>query len=143
MNMTRLWGLAVGAAAALGCSLANPVDLSHTGSRPDPAPAAAPAPPATGTNPIGGDGLAEGQSRAQALGLKERDIVSVLPRDAIPAILDPQFDSVTDAEAYMRPSEQVMTLSIGGDSRAYPINMLSVHEIVNDTVGGRRVAVTY
>lgn len=143
MGATRLWGLAVGAAAALGCSLANPVDLSPTGSRPAAEPGGASAPQVTGSNPIGGGGLAEGQSRAQALGLREQDIVSVLPRDAIPAILDPQFDSAKDAEAYMRPSEQVMTLSIGGDSRAYPINMLSVHEIVNDTVGGRRVAVTY
>ena len=43
----------------------------------------------------------------------------------------------------MRPEELVIGLSINGDSRAYPINILSRHEIVNDVVGGKPVAVTW
>ena len=43
----------------------------------------------------------------------------------------------------MDGDEQVLGLSIDGDSRAYPIKMLSRHEIVNDVVGGKPVAVTW
>lgn len=71
------------------------------------------------------------------------DLVSVLPRDAIEAIDDPQFDSAEDARAYMRPDEQVIGLALNDDVRAYPINVLSRHEVVNDVVGGVPVAVTW
>ena len=40
-------------------------------------------------------------------------------------------------------AEQVQGLSVNGDNRAYPIRMLSRHEIVNDVVGGEPVAVTW
>ena len=70
-------------------------------------------------------------------------IVTLLPRDAIPAILEPRFLSGEAAEAQMDPSERVLGVSIAGDSRAYPVNVLSAVEIVNDTVGGIPLAVTY
>jgi Protein of unknown function (DUF3179) len=37
----------------------------------------------------------------------------------------------------------VIELTLGGESRAYPLQVLVWHEIVNDTLGGRPVAVTY
>ncbi len=43
----------------------------------------------------------------------------------------------------MRPEELVLGLSINGDHRAYSLPFLSSHEIVNDTVGGVPVAVTW
>ena len=43
----------------------------------------------------------------------------------------------------MDPTEQVLGLSIGGEHHAYPISVLSRHEIVNDVVGGQPVAVTW
>ena len=70
-------------------------------------------------------------------------IVSVLPRDAIPAITDPKFVSSAEAQAWMTPGEQVIGLEIEGETKAYPINMLSRHEIVDDVVGGKPVAVTW
>ncbi len=39
--------------------------------------------------------------------------------------------------------EPVLALQVNGDARAYPLQILIWHEIVNDTVGGRAVAVTY
>ena len=71
------------------------------------------------------------------------EIVSLLGFDAIPAILDPQFVSVDEADAWMAPDELVLGLSINGDSRAYSVPMLSSHEIVNDSVGGKKLAVTW
>ena len=71
------------------------------------------------------------------------EIVTLLGFDAIPAILDPEFVSVDEADEWMDPEELVLGLSINGDSRAYSVPMLSSHEIVNDTVGGRKIAVTW
>ena len=71
------------------------------------------------------------------------DIITVLGYDAIPAILDPQIVSAEEADEWTAPSEQVIGLSINGDHRAYSIPLLSRHEIVNDTVGGEPVAVTW
>ena len=74
---------------------------------------------------------------------KTLEIVTLLGFDAIPAIVEPRFVSAAEAEAWMLPDEQVLALSINGESRAYPINVLSRHEIVNDVVGGVPVAVTW
>ena len=70
-------------------------------------------------------------------------IITILARDGIPAILDPVFDPRTEAMAQMDPFERVIGVSINGDHRAYPLNLLSRHEIVNDTVGGKPIAVTW
>ena len=43
----------------------------------------------------------------------------------------------------MRDGEQVIGLDIGGQVKAYPINILSRHEIVNDVVGVTPLAVTW
>lgn len=75
--------------------------------------------------------------------VKPDDLVTVLPRDAIQAITSPAFDSVDEAQPYMRSDEQVIGLALNGDVRAYPINILSRHEIVNDVVGGEPVAITW
>ena len=73
----------------------------------------------------------------------EYEIHAVIPRDRIPAILEPEFlDAGAAVEAYSE-FEQVLGLSINGDHRAYPIPYLSRHEIVNDVVGGKPVAVTW
>lgn len=65
------------------------------------------------------------------------------PKDGIPAITDPEFIEVA-AEADLTPREPVITLEIVGEvPRAYPIRYLTWHEIVNDTVGGIPVAVTF
>ena len=71
------------------------------------------------------------------------EIVTLLGFDAIPAILDPEFVSLAEADEWMGPDELVLGLSINGDSRAYSVPMLSSHEIVNDLVGGRKLAVTW
>ena len=64
-------------------------------------------------------------------------------RDGIPSIDAPVFADVTDGFADLAPTEPVVSVAIGGDARAYPLRILIWHEIVNDTVGGVPVAVTY
>ena len=76
-------------------------------------------------------------------GTRDLKIVTVLGRDGIPAILEPEFATRAGGVAQMDPSERVIGVSINGDHRAYPLNLLSRHEIVNDTVGGKPIAVTW
>ena len=71
------------------------------------------------------------------------DIVALLPPDAIPSIDEPKFDSVEDASAWLEPQEPVISFVHDGDARAYPLHILTWHEIVNDVVGGEPVIVTY
>ena len=71
------------------------------------------------------------------------DIITVLGKDGIPSIDNPCFVGPGEADQQMQSFERVLGVSINGDHRAYPLNMLSRHEIVNDTVGGVPVAVTW
>lgn len=63
------------------------------------------------------------------------------PRDGIPPIDAPRFAPLERAGGDGR--EPVIALEVGGEARAYPIRVLIWHEIVNDTIGGRAVAVTF
>ena len=65
------------------------------------------------------------------------------PPDGIPSIDNPNFISVQEASKFLEDSELVLGLNINGDIRAYPLQILVWHEIVNDEVGGVPVAVTY
>ncbi len=65
------------------------------------------------------------------------------PRDGIPPIDDPKLVSVEDADGWLKPREPVIHLAAGEDVRAYPLQVLIWHEIVNDTIGDVPVAVTF
>jgi hypothetical protein len=64
------------------------------------------------------------------------------PKDGIPAIDKPSFVALARATD-LAATEPVIGLEVGGDARAYPLRILIWHEIVNDVVGGKPVAVTY
>ena len=74
---------------------------------------------------------------------RDLDIVTLLDFDAIKAIDTPEFLSPEEVGDTYRPNEKVIGVSIDGDNRAYSVPMLSRHEIVNDTVGGVKIAVTW
>ncbi len=78
-----------------------------------------------------------------ALAAPEDEIRTLLPKDGIPSIDDPKFATAKEADKFMKPDEMVIGVNIGGDRRAYSVPLLSSHEIVNDVVGGRKVAVTW
>ena len=73
----------------------------------------------------------------------EYEIVTLLPPDAIPAISDPSFVSAEEAGDQYDRDELVLGVEIDGDARAYSVPLLSRHEIVNDVVGGKPIAVTW
>jgi len=65
------------------------------------------------------------------------------PKDGIPAIDEPRSVTVDKADEWLEAEEPVILVQVEADARAYPIQILMWHEIVNDTVGGRGVTVTY
>ena len=64
------------------------------------------------------------------------------PPDGIPPVDEPRFLSVDEA-SWLADDEPVIALSLDDEHRAYPVQIMVWHEIVNDTVGGRPVSVTY
>ena len=73
----------------------------------------------------------------------EYEIVTLLSPDAIPSIDDPHFYSGDEADAEYAPAELVLGVEQGGEAKAYSISLLSRHEIVNDSIAGRPIAVTW
>lgn len=66
------------------------------------------------------------------------------PKDGIPAIDKPKFAGFTDARVQdMAPTEPVIGLIMNGKARAYPLHVLTWHEIVNDELAGIPITVTY
>ena len=98
-----------------------------------PPPVATPNSPAPASEP----------TSPKAAAARDLDIVTLLEFDAIKAIDNPEFLSPEEVGDTYRPNEKVIGVSIDGDNRAYSVPMLSRHEIVNDTVGGVKIAVTW
>ncbi len=65
------------------------------------------------------------------------------PRDGIPAIDNPKFVSIEDSFEWLGDQEPVVSFFDADDARAYPLQVLMYHEIVNDTVNGKPVSVTF
>ena len=65
-------------------------------------------------------------------------MITLLPRDAIPAIDNPRFMNAAEADEFYDPDELVIGVEFNGEARAYSVPFLSNHEIVNDTVWRRK-----
>ncbi len=62
--------------------------------------------------------------------------------DGIPALVNPSMLPAAEA-GYLTETEPVFGVSINGDHRAYPLRILDWHEMANDVVGGKPVALSY
>ena len=87
--------------------------------------------------------LSEPSQPAPVLLTDEYEIVTLLPKDAIPSIDNPEFLTAVEAGEEYAPDELVMGVDFNGERRAYSTSLLSSHEIVNDVVGGKNIAVTW
>ena len=63
-------------------------------------------------------------------------------KDGIPAISQPKFLSVEET-GFLGEKEPVVAFELDGDARAYPLQILIWHEIVNDVVAGKPVLITF
>jgi Protein of unknown function (DUF3179) len=65
-------------------------------------------------------------------------------KDGIPAIDRPRYVPASKASnTFLEDGDRVIALVVNGKKKAYPIKILNWHEIVNDSIGGRRVVVTF
>lgn len=64
------------------------------------------------------------------------------PPDGIPPIDDPKFQDPSQVD-WLKPQEPVISVEIKDDARAYPLQILTWHEIVNDEVGGIPLSITF
>ena len=71
------------------------------------------------------------------------EIIRVLGPNGIPSVDFPRFVTPSSAAAWLGGQEPVVSFELNGDPRAYPIQILTWHEIVNDVVGGAPVSVTF
>ena len=65
------------------------------------------------------------------------------PRDGIPSLSDPGLTDVATAAQWVEDKEPVLLLNYNGTVRVYPVQVLMWHEIVNDTIDGEPVGVSY
>ncbi len=64
------------------------------------------------------------------------------PPDGIPPIDEPKFQTA-DSVDWLSNVEPVLSVEVNGEVRAYPIQVMTWHEIVNDTIGGVPVTISY
>ncbi len=75
------------------------------------------------------------------LGPAPEGVELLLPRGGIPAIFEPTFVSADQAE--IPDDAWILGVAIGEDTRAYSLNILNSHEIVNDVVGEKPIAAVW
>lgn len=75
--------------------------------------------------------------------IDSREIISGGPgKDGIPSLTSPEFIKALDAD-YMKETDKVIGVTIGGKAKAYPVKILSWHEAVNDAMGPVKFLVTW
>ena len=86
---------------------------------------------------------------------REQLVAAGFPRDGLPRLTAPRMLTLPEATElardmraehlgkFMVDKQRVVGVSIGGESRAYPLKYLNWHELINDTAGGVPIAVTY
>jgi hypothetical protein len=108
--------------------------------------------PSTGREPIRAtsEGCEEGLFHFEQSGCEPATLIDLdeiisggPPPDGIPPIDDPVYESIDDASDWLQPTSPVMVVDIEGDARAFPLAILTWHEIVNDDIGGVPLTVTY
>lgn len=65
------------------------------------------------------------------------------PKDGIPSVDNPQFIAIDEAESWIADKEPVIAVEYKGAVRAYPLQVLIWHEIVNDRINGDPILVTF
>jgi len=71
------------------------------------------------------------------------EIQIVLPKGSFPTLDHPKFIGKSEGLLQFFIKEPVIAIEIGGFAKAYPLNILTMHEIANDTLGGKSILVTY
>lgn len=71
------------------------------------------------------------------------EITVVVPRNTFPRIDYPAFIGKHEGLKSFYKHEPVISVELNGEAKAYPLNMLTMHEISNDVIGGVPILPTY
>ena len=132
--VVSIWSFLV-ALALWSCALEQSDEHEQASTPALPLPTSSPTPPRT-QSPLPDDNEAPVNARAAP-------IVRGGPRDIIPAVFDPVHISIDEVDDQAGPFSTVIGVSIAGESAAYSVDYLSSREVVNDTVGGEPILVTW
>ncbi len=73
----------------------------------------------------------------------DRHAVRGAPRDTFRVLENPDMTPAEEAEGTLRPTEWVIGVAHGGEAKAYPVSVMGMHELVNDTIAGDPIAVCW
>ncbi len=108
--------------------------------KPTPAPTPAPAPPSQVEE--------EFEIKVTPEGVKyivdpDKLVGGGPPKDGIPSIDNPKFVSLAEADQWIQDNELVLAIIYKGVKRVYPLQIMVWHEIVNDTIAGDPILISY
>ena len=103
----------------------------------------APSEDASGPTPTAPPETLAPTAAATATDASDDDISASYQRDSRFVPLDNPDFIAADEAGFLDAEELVLGLTIAGESRAYPISMMTYHHIVNDTIGGRPILITF
>lgn len=64
-------------------------------------------------------------------------------KDGIPALANPKFETMASAAKWLDSKEPVIVITVGDETRVYPVQILIWHELVNDEIGDLPILVSY
>ena len=64
-------------------------------------------------------------------------------KDGIQSIDDPDFETISQASEWLSNNEPVIAFIVNDKAKAYPLQILMYHEIVNDQLEDKKITVTY
>ncbi len=65
------------------------------------------------------------------------------PKDGIPSLNNPQFVSAQQGDKFLMSWDRILGVEYNGVAKAYPIKILNWHEVVNDRIGNKAIAVSW
>ena len=64
-------------------------------------------------------------------------------RDSFPVLHNPSMGTVEDGDRVLQPNEWVIGIALNGEAKAYPVDVMGIHELINDAVGGTPITVCW
>ena len=110
---------------------------------PEPAPAPGPAEPSTPAAPEEEMDIKVTEEGVKYIVEPDKIISGGPPKDGIPSIDNPKFVSLEEADEWIQDIELVLAITYKGVTRVYPLQIMVWHEIVNDTIAGDPMLITY
>ena len=93
---------------------------------------------------VGGGGAHSDQRSREALEkIYNSSSFKAAPRDGFPVLFNPPMGTVEEGNRILQPGEWVIGIAQNGEAKAYPVDVMGFHELINDVVGGTPITVCW